>query len=237
MNWRLDQFCTVVNEVASPPARVLDFGCGTGQLAKHLRDRNYHVTACDMADQMIAKARQNFGDSDIDWVSLPADWQRLPFASRTFDVVVASSVMEYVGDLDIAFSELSRVLRDGGVLIFNVPNPEHGRRKREQWLSRIMGPRLIRRTACAIPRILRFLTYLELSKNRLSLGEWEAMGSVHQFHRLPEVSHRTIKRALFLFVLRRRILEPHPERAASGYPVEQYQANELVHDQGGQISV
>jgi ubiquinone/menaquinone biosynthesis C-methylase UbiE len=210
MNWRLDQFCTVVREAAPSPALVLDFGCGTGQLANHLCDHQYQVTACDMADRMIARAQENFGSSDVNWVGLSADWRRLPFASQTFDAVVASCVLEYVVDLNMVFGELARVLRDGGVFVFNVPNPESGRRKRERWVSRLTGPRWIRRMACIIPRMMRFLTYLELSKNRLSLRRWEAIGADHGFYRVPHVSNRTIKRALFLFVLQKRRV---PEQA------------------------
>lgn len=203
LNWRLHQFCNVVVEAASPPARVLDFGCGTGQLAKHLEKRNYQVTACDIADRMIVKARQNFRDSGIVWIRLAANWQRLPLAARTFDAVVASSVLEYVAEPEKVFRELARVLRDGGVLIFNVPNPNHARRKREQWFNRTTTRPWIRQAVCAIPRMLRFLTYLELSRNRFPLWHWETVAGRHGFHWLPQFSDQTVNRALFLFAFKK----------------------------------
>lgn len=201
--WRLDEFNSVLGEVASPPAKVLDFGCGTGHLAEHLRTHQYELTACDMADQMIVSARRDFGEANIKWVSLPADWCRLPFSDQSFDAVVASCVLEYVGDLGLVFSEMARVLRRGGVLMFNVPNPKNGRRKREHWANRITRPRWLRRTVCTIPRIQRYLNYIGLSKNRLALEEWETEVSRYGFQRSQHPHRQNAKRPLFLFVFRK----------------------------------
>lgn len=202
LTWRLHQFCSVLGSLVLPPAEVLDFGCGTGHLAKHLGEHHYVVTACDVADQMIMKARQVFGDSDIKWKTLPGNWRQLPFVDGSFDAVVASSVMEYVGDLELAFRELARVLREGGVLIFNVPNPSNGRRKREEWAKRMTRRVWIRRMVCTIPRIQRYLTYLGLSSNRFPLGEWESVARRQGLQRV-QAGHRSTKRPLFLFTFQK----------------------------------
>lgn len=203
LRWRLHQFRSVLGQFASPPASVLDFGCGTGHLAEHLRDCRYVVTACDVADQMIMLARRVFGDSEIKWRTLPADWRRLPVGDSSFDAVVASCVLEYVVDLDLVFSELSRVLRGGGVLIFNVPNPVNGRRRREGWAKRVTQRAWIRKAVCMIPRVRRYLTYLGLSNNRLSLAEWEKGASRHGFERM-HAGHRSSNGPLFLFSFQKK---------------------------------
>lgn len=205
LTWRLHQFCSILGSLVLPPAEVLDFGCGTGHLAQNLEEHHYMVTACDVADHMIVKARRTFGDADIKWEALPANWRRLPFVDRSFDAVVASSVMEYVGDLELAFRELARVLREGGVLIFNVPNPRNGRRKREEWAKRITRLVWIRRMACTIPRIRRYLTYLSLSNNRFPLSEWESAAGRHGFQRMHD-DHRSPKRPLFLFTFQKVLI-------------------------------
>jgi ubiquinone/menaquinone biosynthesis C-methylase UbiE len=203
LTWRLHQFCSVLGSLVLPPAEVLDFGCGTGHLAQHLGERHYVLTGCDVADQMIMRARQVFGDADIKWKTLPANWRRLPFVDRSFDAVVASCVMEYVGNLELVFSELARILRDGGVLIFNVPNPKNGRRKREDWAMRMTKRAWIRRAVCTIPRAKRYLNYLGLSSNRFSLGEWEEGASRHGLQRIS-AGNRSAKRPLFLFAFQKK---------------------------------
>jgi ubiquinone/menaquinone biosynthesis C-methylase UbiE len=203
LTWRLHQFCSVLGGFATPPAEVLDFGCGTGHLAKHLGEHHYVLTACDVADQMIMKGRQAFGDTDIEWRTLPANWRQLPFVDCSFDAAVASSVMEYVGDLELVFSELARVLRAGGVLIFNVPNPINGRRKREDWAKRMTRRPWVRRALCTIPRVQRYLTYLGLSNNRFSLEEWEEGASRHGLQRI-HAGNRSAKRPLFLFAFQKK---------------------------------
>lgn len=202
LTWRLHQFGTVLGQFASPPAEVLDFGCGTGHLAEHLREQRYVLTACDVADQMIETARRAFGDTDINWKTLPADWRQLPFVDRSFDAVVASCVLEYVGDLELVFSELARVLRDGGILIFNVPNPGNGRRKREDWAKRMTTRAWVQRTVCTIPRVRRYLTYLGLSTNRFPLGEWERGASRSGFQRMY-AGRRSANRPLYLFAFQK----------------------------------
>ena len=212
--WRLHQFCSVLHEFVSPPAEVLDFGCGTGHLAKHLEEHHYVLTGCDVADQMIMVARRVFGDTDIKWKGLPVNWQQLPFANRSFDAVVASSVLEYVGDLELVFGELARVLRDEGVLIFNVPNPKNGRRKREDWAKRMTRLAWIRRAVCTIPRAQRYLTYLGLSNNRFSLGELERKVSRHGFQR-KHAGHLSANRPLFLFAFQKSALKARTARPSS----------------------
>ncbi len=143
LGWRLEEFYTSLSKHVPQPAKVLDFGCGAGNLATSLYVHGYKVTACDIAENMIAEARQMFVATSIEWVNLPTEWRRLPFADNAFDGVIASSVFEYLADLDLAFGELARVLRPGGVLVFSVPNMEHRERKYEQGISRLATGRWI----------------------------------------------------------------------------------------------
>jgi ubiquinone/menaquinone biosynthesis C-methylase UbiE len=197
--WRLGEFSDALDEFVPAPAKVLDFGCGTGHLAQHLHQQRYAVSACDLADEMIAKARREFGNTHIKWMCLPTHWRRLPLADGAFDAVVASSVLEYVEDVELVLSELARVLRPGGVLICNVPNAGNGRRKGESWAMRLMRRKWTRQTLCTIPRVRRYLRYLELSKNRFPLSEWESGARRQGFDRLHRTSFFPTSRPLFMF--------------------------------------
>jgi len=202
---RLDAFCETLRACAEPSTEVLDFGCGTGHLAAHLREHCYQVTGCDFAENMIAHARRNFEDKAINWVQLSAGWKRLPFASGTFGAVVASSVFEYLADVNLVLSEFARVLKDRGVLIFNVPNPASVCRRRELWSLQMTKQEWIRNALCIIPRARRYFTYLDLSTNRYPLTQWQASVETHGFRRLKKISQRQNNPPLFLFAFRKTL--------------------------------
>jgi len=181
LGWRLEEFYTSLSKHVPQPAKVLDFGCGAGNLATSLYVRGYKVTACDIAENMIAEARQMFVATSIEWVNLPTEWRRLPFTDNAFDGVIASSVFEYLADLDLAFGELARVLRPGGVLVFSVPNMVHRERKFEQGIGRLAAGRWIHGLVRPIPQLRNYFDYLRLSRNRFLPAVWEERAAVHKF--------------------------------------------------------
>ncbi len=184
---------------------MLDFGCGAGNLAMCLYEHGYQVTACDIAEKMIAEARQTFAGTAIEWVNLPTEWQRLPFPDNAFDGVIASSVFEYLEDLNLAFGELARVLRPGGVLVFSVPNMRHLERKLEQWIGRLTVGRWIHGPARSIPQIRNYLDYLRLSRNRFAPAAWEQHAAEHKFRSCSAVSDLSLERPLLLLSLQKEL--------------------------------
>ena len=56
-------------ELPSPPAAILDIGCGTGTFALDLANRGYSVTAVDPAPHMIAIAKRKDFLGRVDWVT------------------------------------------------------------------------------------------------------------------------------------------------------------------------
>ncbi len=90
---------------------VLDVGCGDGYLSSLLSDYFQEVVATD-----IRRAER----SDIQQVV--SDVLALPFASRSFDCVLLSNILEHVGDRKTAVEECLRVLKKGGALVITVPS-------------------------------------------------------------------------------------------------------------------
>ena len=131
---RLHAFEERLGELVKPPAKILDFGCGTGNLACHLSARGYALSACDISSKMVEWARKSKHGASATWHVLPADWRELPFASNIFDAIVASSVFEYLTDVDMTLAEFRRILKPGGFLIATVPNNRHVVRKLENFV-------------------------------------------------------------------------------------------------------
>ncbi len=205
LNWRVEQFAGRLFELCVPPGHILDLGCGTGEIAAALDQRGYHVTACDVAENMLAIARRSHPGAAVEWTGLAPDWDTLPFADRSFDAVVASSVFEYLDDVPRVATELSRVLRPEGVLLLSVPNPCNAVRKFEARLQALVVshgvPPLLRRFPRLdrymppttyhlpafrsllrhVPRLDRYAAYLRLSRNRWDAPGWRSVLSAAHF--------------------------------------------------------
>jgi SAM-dependent methyltransferase len=97
---------------AAQPRRVLEVGCGWGDLAAWVaRDTQAEVVAVDLSPRMVELARSQGVDASV------GDVQELPFPDASFDVAVAAWMLYHVPDLDRGLSELSRVLHPGGRLV------------------------------------------------------------------------------------------------------------------------
>ena len=84
--------------------KVLDLGSGTGAAEKQLVD--YEVTALDPDEKMLSL--NNFSNKII------GSAEALPFDDKTFDSVYCAFVWRNISDVDRAFEEIRRVLKDGG---------------------------------------------------------------------------------------------------------------------------
>jgi 2-polyprenyl-6-hydroxyphenyl methylase / 3-demethylubiquinone-9 3-methyltransferase len=101
---------------------VLDLGCGGGFMAEALADRGAHVTGIDPAEKAIAIARAHSGTTGHDIAYDMGVGEALPYSEARFDTVVCVDVLEHVSDLDQVLAEVARVLRPGGLFLFDTIN-------------------------------------------------------------------------------------------------------------------
>ena len=101
-----------------PKVKILDFGCGQGELVRRLLERNYNAYGCDRDAYWS-------GELEVDEQRLEvidAEPYRLPFSDDSFDVVVSTSVFEHAQNKEECFREIHRVLRPGGYSIHLLPS-------------------------------------------------------------------------------------------------------------------
>lgn len=101
-------------------SRVLDVGCGDGQVARlAVKGGATNVVGLDPTWNQIVVANQRQGGPGY----VQAGAAQLPFRDETFDAVVACLVFEHIRDVDDAIAEVARVLQPGGRFLFFLNHP------------------------------------------------------------------------------------------------------------------
>jgi len=106
---------------ARRPERVLEIAAGTGVVTRQLAatlPEGSAIVATDLNPGMLEQARAVGSERPVEWRT--ADAQQLPFADASFDAVVCQFGVMFFPDKANAFAETRRVLRPGGVFLFNV---------------------------------------------------------------------------------------------------------------------
>jgi len=120
---RLNLFTDNLTEVLKPPARILDYGCGSGVISLRLAELGFDVVGVDAAKGMITeanKARVQSGYKNVKFTLINPD-TFIPDHS-TYDAVICSSVIEYVVNDEELLALLCQSIKQGGYILFSVPH-------------------------------------------------------------------------------------------------------------------
>jgi len=90
--------------------KILEIGAGDGYMSKLLSKAGYDVTSTDPSPRMPL-------EFDVHNMNV----NNLEFEDSSYDIVISSNVIEHIDDLEKAFSEMKRVLKNEGVMIHAVP--------------------------------------------------------------------------------------------------------------------
>jgi malonyl-CoA O-methyltransferase len=96
---------------------ALDAGCGSGRYLRELVDRGARATGIDLSPAMLKRARETTARL------ARADIRALPFDTMTMDLVVCGLALGDFAELELALTEIARVVRPRGSVIYSVVHP------------------------------------------------------------------------------------------------------------------
>ncbi len=106
----------------TPEMRVLEVGCGTGTTALRHALKCKKFIGTDIASEMIKIAEKKAVEAKIGNIGfIEAKADKMPFDSKSFDVVMGHNIYHLVDDVDLALVEARRVLKKEGVFITKTP--------------------------------------------------------------------------------------------------------------------
>ncbi len=108
--------------------RVLDIGCSVGATVTAAKALGWKATGVDVSESAVNYCREN----GLDCYKL--DSSDLPFNDNTFDLVTHWHVIEHVEDVAESLKEWRRVLKPGGIMMFETPDSSY---RKAKW----MGPK------------------------------------------------------------------------------------------------
>lgn len=121
---RLDYLNIVLSKLGMTPQglRSLDVGCGGGYLPEELTRLGFMVSGVDPALASVAAAQSHAHETGLEIDYRVAQAESLPFPDGSFDLVTCCDVLEHVQDLDRTLSEITRVLKPGGIFLYDTIN-------------------------------------------------------------------------------------------------------------------
>lgn len=109
------------------PGRVLDVGCGNGEMLRALRRLGWDVVGIERTEATAGPARR------LELEVHAGGLEACRLAASSFDLIILWHVLEHLSDPHAALGELARLLRPAGRVVVAVPNVA-------SWQARLAGP-------------------------------------------------------------------------------------------------
>ena len=100
----------------------LEIGCGTGKNTGWLAQISNHVTAVDLTEAMLSKAKQKFTSPHVSFqqADILEEWN---FADRKYDLITFSLVLEHIEHIDLIFEKAKKVIAPDGKIYLGEFHP------------------------------------------------------------------------------------------------------------------
>lgn len=197
----------LVRDTLPPGGRLLDVGCGTGNLLRQFRGQASFLAGIDVAASACDAAR---AVADL-VVNEPVESEAIPFDDHSFDVVVCADVLEHLVDPAAGLARAADWCTTGGAVVVSVPNIAYWQARlrllRGVWKYEDVGifdDGHLRFFTLGTLRLLVAGAGLEIVAYRPVLREfWH---NLRGFRRLPDGVQRPVERAWAGWGLRRPTL-------------------------------
>ena len=103
-------------KTGSKPLKALDYGCGSGNLTRHLIERGIHTVSADISEGFLGLIERNFSQTGLSEVLTVNGKDLSGVPGDRFDLAATYSVLHHVPDYLRIVREMCRVLKPGGVL-------------------------------------------------------------------------------------------------------------------------
>lgn len=117
------RFARMLNEAIPPNARIVEIGCGTGQMSLYLARPDRLVIGTDLTRaslRLAADAARRFGIADVHFIE--TDLAQLGLRQGSFDVVYCSGVLHHTPDPRRSFASVARLAKPGGRIVLGLYN-------------------------------------------------------------------------------------------------------------------
>lgn len=165
-------------QTGSEPLAALDYGCGSGNLTRHLIELGVYTTSADVSDDFIRAVESKFSQTGLSRTLKlnGTDLSNVP--DSHFDLVAAYSVLHHVEDYLFIVEEMCRVLKPGGVVYIDheVTETYYQRPPVYAEFLKKARPRVDFRRLCSL--VLNVRGYIHILR-RLANPRYKREGDIH----------------------------------------------------------
>lgn len=115
---------SALSAYAKDGLKILEIGSGTGELISFIKHKYPGVSAygMDYSSVSVKRAKNIISKFGLEVFFIEGDIEKMPFDDNSFDIVFGDQVLGHVGDINIAVSEIKRVLKPGGLCFVSTVN-------------------------------------------------------------------------------------------------------------------
>jgi len=112
----------LLSKVPIKSKKVLDIGCGNGELISMLAEEGHVCVALDLSENRLSKFKDRATNLGV--AQVQGDVINIPLRNSSIDIIMCSEVLEHIKDYEKVLKEMNRVLRPHGKIIVSVPYKE-----------------------------------------------------------------------------------------------------------------